>query len=159
MLKIVDKKALSPIFATLIILAVVTALFVPVFIWATSTSVQSQDIWGGEGMAAKERIVVEEVNLVNGQPCVIYVRNIGETAVTPDNIFIITPTGSTYTFERTKNEFTTTTPEGATRDSAVQGDLLALTISNVGFQVLQDTSYTIKVFTTRSVGDQYTAVA
>ncbi len=60
-LRITNEKALSPIFATLIILAVVTVLFIPVFIWATGMTNANQDSWQQSATAATERIVIEEV--------------------------------------------------------------------------------------------------
>src|SRR4030066_2464481 len=102
-----NEKALSPIFATLIILAVVTVLFIPVFIWATRVNSQNQESWGLAGTIATERIVIEEISLKSNQAsCTIYVRNIGKTAVTVDNVFIALAngTGITHIYQRTKGD-------------------------------------------------------
>ena len=84
-----NRWALSPIFATLIILAVVTVLFVPVFIWASGMTSQTEDSWTLSGQAATERIVIEEVSLKADQTaCTVYVRNIGKTPITINNVLI-----------------------------------------------------------------------
>lgn len=152
-LKITNKRALSPIFATLIILAVVTVLFIPVFIWATGVNSQNQESWGLAGTIATERIVIEEISLKTNQAsCTIYVRNIGKTAVTVDNVFIALAngTGITHIYQRTGGDFT------ATPASVVQGELITINIP-LGFTPTS-TTYDIKVLTTRGVGAEYQAV-
>ena len=165
--KVLDRKALSPIFATLIILAVVTVLFIPVFIWATSMSSQSQDSWNQSGITATERIVVEEVNLKFAQPtCTIYVRNIGKTAVTINNVLITTPTGAVFTYEKSRNELRTINPvTRALQESIIQGDLIEIQITDPNLKGLpignvqnRDKLFTVKVFTTRGVGGEYEIV-
>jgi flagellin-like protein len=154
-LRIRNKKALSPIFATLIILAVVTVLFIPVFIWATGIASQNQDSWQQSGTTATERIVVEEVNLKSGQTtCTVYVRNIGKTAVTINNVLISLAdgTGTIHIYEGTNTAVVSITPS-----SVVQGDLITISISPLGFPIVKST-YDIKVFTTRGVSDEYQAV-
>jgi flagellin-like protein len=147
-----SRKALSPIFATLIILAVVTVLFIPVFIWATGITSQNQESWQQAGATATERIVIEEVNLRKGvATCTIYVRNIGTTVVRISNVLIYQAdgTGIIHTYQGTA---LTSTPT-----SVVQGNLITLTISSLGFSVVS-TTYNIKVATTRGVSDQYQVV-
>ncbi len=148
-----DRRALSPIFATLIILAVVTVLFIPVFIWATGVASQNQESWLTSGVIATERIVIEEVNLRASQTnCTIYVRNIGKTAVTISNVIIqrADGTGQTYTYQGGAIQ--------ANRTSVVQGELITVFIPTI-FSPTASTTYNIKVDTTRGVSDQYQAVA
>ncbi len=157
-----DRRALSPIFATLIILAVVTVLFIPVFIWATGTSSQSQEAWQTSGLIATERIVVEEVNLKGGATsCNIYVRNIGKTAVTINDVLIVAPNGNLFTYEKTKSQLSTRDPvTKILKDSIVQGELIEIYIAGLqGSLPAQGEVYTVKVFTTRGVGDVYQVVA
>jgi len=147
-----NKRALSPIFATLIILAVVTVMFIPVFIWATGVASQNQESWQLSGTIATERIVVEEVNLKAGQTtCTIYVRNIGKTAVTISNVLISRADGigQISTFQRKGPNF------AVNYESVVQGNLITVTI---GFSPTPATTYNIKVATTRGVSDEYQAV-
>jgi FlaG/FlaF family flagellin (archaellin) len=148
-----DCKALSPIFATLIILAIVTVLFIPVFIWSTGLTAETKSFWNISGEIATERIVIEEVNLRGGIPkCTIYVRNIGKTAIIVNDVFISSPDGSLHTYG--KADLT------ADPDSVVQGDLTTITISDLGsFVPLGNVTYTVRVFTSRGVGDTYQKVA
>jgi len=146
-------RALSPIFATLIILAIVTVLFIPVFIWSTGLTAETKSFWHISGEIATERIVIEEVNLRGGiQNCTIYVRNIGKTAIMVDDVFISSPSGSLHVYEQADFD---TDP-----DSVIQGDLLTITISDLsGLNPVGNMTYTVKVFTSKGVGDTYQVVA
>ena len=147
-----DRKAISPIFASLIILAVVTVLFVPVFIWSTGLTAETKSFWEISGLIATERIVIEEVNLRgNVGNCTIYVRNIGKTAIIMDEVFISLPDGSLYIYE--ESEFSTDF------DSVVQGDLMTVYIPYLSFTPTGNKTYTVKAYTTRGVGDTYQVVA
>jgi hypothetical protein len=148
-------KALSPIFATLIILAVVTVLFIPVFIWATGTTSQTEDSWQTSGLIATERIVIEEVSMKAGsESCIIYVRNIGKTAVSVENVFISLSDGTGGLHVYSLPTF------NVSPNSVIQGDLITVSFTgpSLGFTPLADETYTIKVFTTRGVGDAYQVV-
>lgn len=157
-----NTKALSPIFATLIILAVVTILFIPVFIWATGTTSQTQESWQLSGLIATERIVIEEVNLkADTSNCNIYVRNIGKTAVEINDVLIVAPDDSVFTYEKIEGELSTVNPVTKTaQDSIVQGELIEIDIANLGsLTPSSNQAYTVKVFTVRGVGDAYQVVA
>jgi flagellin-like protein len=146
-----DRRAISPIFASLIILAVVTVLFIPVFIWSTGLTAETRSFWTISGLIATERIVVEEVNLRGNESCTIYVRNIGKTAIIVDNVFISPSDGSLHMYEEPlfSTDF----------DSVVQGDLMIVDILDLGFIPAIGETYTVRVFTTRGVGDTYQVVA
>lgn len=145
-------KALSPIFSTLVILAIVAVLFIPVFIWSANLTGETKGFWELSGLIATERIVVEEVSLKAGSlSCTIYVRNIGKTAVTVDGVLISESDGSVHTY--TGNMFT------ASPNSVVQGNLITINIANLGFTPVANDVYTVKVFTSRGVSDTYQAVA
>ena len=147
-----NRRAISPIFASLIILAIVTVLFIPVFIWSTGLTAETQSFWEISGLIATERIVIEEVNLRGTVPnCIIYVRNIGKTAIIVDNVFILSLDGSLHIYE--KPNFSTDF------DSIVQGDLMTVNIPDLAFTPIRNQTYTVKVFTTRGVGDTYQVVA
>ena len=176
-----NKRALSPIFATLIILAVVTVLFIPVFIWATGLSSQTQEGWQSSGITATERIVIEEVNLAGDQPtqnCTIYVRNIGETAVTINNVLISQDNTNIHAFQKlpilypiplppppVPSQLSTVNPiTGSSITSIVKGDLIEIRIPNLAsvnqtYTINNGVTYTIQVFTTRGVSDTYQTVA
>jgi flagellin-like protein len=160
-LKTKNERALSPIFATLIILAVVTVLFVPIFMWTTNMSNQTEDSWEASGTATTERIVIEEVNLRAAQNfCTIYVRNIGKTAVRINDVLIVAESGETSTYEKSKSELVTKNPLGtAPLESIVQGDLIRIEIANLKNLPEFAKTYTVKVFTTRGIGGEYQIVA
>ena len=148
-----NTKAISPIFATLIILAVITVLFIPVFIWATGTTSATQDSWELSGVIATERIVIEEVSLkANTVSCTIYVRNIGKTTVSVDNVFISLADGTGTLHTYSSPTFS------ASPNSVTQGDLITVTFIDLGFAPAEEEAYTIKVFTTRGIRDTYQAV-
>jgi len=147
-----NRRALSPIFASLIILAIVTVLFVPVFIWSTGLVGETRSFWEVSGLIATERIVIEEVSLRGGVlSCRIYVRNIGKTAIIINNVIISSPDGSPHIYS--KPNFSTDF------NSVVQGDLMTITIQNLGFSPDLGKTYTVKVFTSRGIGDTYQIVA
>ena len=152
-----DKKAISPIFATLIILAIVTVLFIPVFIWATDMSSETEDSWHLSGIIATERIVIEEVSLkANAANCAIYVRNIGKTTVSINNVFISLSdgTGTLHVYSKSGTPITFTT----TPNSVIQGDLVTINFTTLDFTPASNEAYTVKVFTARGVGDTYQVV-
>ena len=146
----ISLRGLSPIFATLIILAVVTVLFIPVFIWSTGLSAQTEETWQYSGKVASERITIEMVDLQVGQSnCIIYVRNIGATAITINDIIISKADGSgVHIFN--KGDF-----ELNTNDPIVKGKLVEITIPDLGFSPLALNTYTVKVFTSLGVSDNY----
>jgi len=129
-------------------------LFIPVFIWSTGLTAETQSFWEISGLIATERIVIEEVNLRGGVTrCTIYIRNIGKTAIIVDNIFISPPDGTVHTYEKQLNQFSTDF------NSVVQGDLMTINIPDLGFTPTLGDTYTLKVYTTRGIGDTYQVVA
>jgi hypothetical protein len=144
--------ALSPIFATLIILAVVTVLFIPVFIWTTGTTSETEDSWELSGLIATERIVIEEVSLQTDN-CTIYVRNIGKTSISIDNVFISLADGTDLHVYSKSGTLTTN------YSSVIQGDLITITIDSLGsLTIVPNETYLVKVFTSRGVGDTFQVV-
>jgi hypothetical protein len=134
-------------------LAIVTVLFIPVFIWSTGLTGETKSFWHISGEIATERIVIEEINLRGGiQNCTIYVRNIGKTTIMMDDVFISSQSGPLHVYE--KADFNTDP------DSVVQGDLMTITISDLGgLNPISNMTYTVKIFTSKGVGDTYQVVA
>ncbi len=173
--KIMNKKALSPIFATLIILAVVTVLFIPVFIWATGMTSSTQDSWLQSGITATERIVVEEASFsssdqpppappgTNAQSGTIYVRDIGETVITINDVIISAPNSAVHVYQKTGlitiNPITGLAMTTVTKGNLIQINIPRFDAGNAGFRIVNGTTYTIKVYTTRGVFDTYQVVA
>lgn len=153
-------KALSPIFATLIILAIVTVLFIPVFIWASGMTAQTQDSWSQSAQTSTERIVIEEVSFTDTQ-IIVYVRNIGKTAVSINDVLIEDSDEVVKTYQVSLGELATVDPEteAAVENSIVQGSLIALKITDFKGLNLDSIVYTIRVFTDRGVGETYQLAA
>jgi flagellin-like protein len=160
-LKRLNDRAVSPIFATLIVLAVVTTLFVPVFIWASTFTAQSRDSTQFSSVQATERIVIEEVSLASGQSpqtCTIYVRNIGETSVKINDVLISTTANQNPQIYQA-SQIATVKPGSTTPLTYIlKGQLIQINIANVFPIIAQDTTCTIQVFTTRGVGDTFITV-
>jgi hypothetical protein len=107
-------------------------------------------------MIATERIVIEEVNLrASSSNCTIYVRNIGKTAIVISDVLIVKgDSGPTYSYD--KSQFTTRDPvTNAVIGSIVQGELMKVYISTLGFNPATETTYLVKVSTERGVLDIY----
>jgi len=126
--------------------------------WATGTTSETEDSWQLSGLIATERIVIEEVSLKAGtQNCTIYVRNIGKTTVSIDNVFISLSDGTNlydYSKSRIPTPFTTSPP------SVIQGDLITIEfeLNSLRFTPASNETYTVKVYTSRGVGDTYQVV-
>jgi len=152
-----NHRGISPIFAALIMLGIVTVLFIPIFIWSTGLTEGVRSFWELSGLVATERIVIEEVNLRgDSSNCTIYVRNIGKTAVKISDVFISEgESGPTYQYGTSK--FMTRDPvTNNPIDSIMQGDLMKIYIGNLApLNLKKETTYLVKVFTTRGVGDVY----
>ena len=132
-----SRKGLSPIFATLIILSVVTILFVPVFIWASNMTSQTEDSWSQSAKTSTERIVIEEVSLTDTK-ILVYVRNIGKTAVSINDVLIEDSDNKIITYQESSGELTIVDPktEVAAENVAIQGSLMALKITNLKDSIL-----------------------
>src|SRR4030066_200896 len=145
-----SERALSPIFATLIILAVVTGLFIPVFIWATGMTSQTQDSWILSGLIATERIVIEEVNLkADSDSCTIYIRNIGKTEASVNGVLIYLSDGTGEMHIYSKSDLPATFSTDPI--SVSQGNLITLTFASLDFNPAMNEAYTVQVFTSRGV--------
>ncbi|MGQ9679978.1 MAG: hypothetical protein ACUVV4_04345 [Candidatus Bathyarchaeia archaeon] len=160
---VLNRRAFSSIFASLILLSIVSALFIPIFLWSTGLVSESKNFWDSTSSTATERIVIEMVNLRSDRArCEIYVRNIGKTAVTVENIFIISSDGSTRIFNnRDSVNFKTyiydkTSAQFLLRNDAhvVQGDLLKVVL-NINPALPSSSVYTFKAYTPNGVGDVY----
>ena len=86
-------------------------LFIPIFAWSTGMTLQVENDLEVDGVVATESIVVEEVCLNYDQSyCIIYVRNIGSTTVTIDNVLIETDNSIT-TYQKSLGELELRNPE------------------------------------------------
>ncbi|MCW4032441.1 MAG: hypothetical protein NWF08_03505 [Candidatus Bathyarchaeota archaeon] len=94
--KFLNKKAVSPVISTLLMVSIVFGMFAIIYPWAFSSLTLSQshaDLWySDQEAAAKERIVVEMVVFREKNPphrnVTIYVRNVGEIDVVIEEIYV-----------------------------------------------------------------------
>lgn len=81
-----SKKAVAPVLATLLMIAVAVSMSVIIFMWAqgflsqTSESTGSQQ--GSQNQAAQSSVAIENV-LFNGTKATVYIRNVGAVSVIP----------------------------------------------------------------------------
>ena len=157
------RKALSPIFASLMLLGIVTALFIPIFLWSTGVTSQTKNFWDTTSSTATERIVIEIMNLESDRSsCELYVRNIGKTAITVENIFIVLADGTTRIFNNKDTvNFKTYIYDAASSQFilqnnayVVQGDVLKVVLTIIPV-LPQSSVYTVKAYTPNGVGDIY----
>ena len=83
-------KAISPVIALLMLIFITVGVSVVIYAWTTGyiTSYETQP-------TGFEEIKVEAYK-VNGKLLTIYVRNIGDTSVIINSVYLISPTGTTY---------------------------------------------------------------
>jgi flagellin-like protein len=74
----VSKKAVSPVIATLLMIAVAVAASVIVYVWSAGLL---GTLMGGGGAQVKEQVIMEAYDWVATGTLKIYVRNVGSSAV------------------------------------------------------------------------------
>ncbi len=80
------KKAVAPVLATLLMIAVAVAMSVIIFMWSqgflaqTSTSTGAQQ--GAQNQAAQSSIAIETITF-SGTNATVYFRNVGAVSITP----------------------------------------------------------------------------
>jgi flagellin-like protein len=101
------RKAVSPVLATLLMVAVAVAMSVIIFTWSQGFPSQTGEATGGQqaaqNVAAQSGIAIEAAtfNLSSGVNATLYVRNVGSVAVTIGNAIATGP--STNSFQGSKN--------------------------------------------------------
>ena len=141
-----NQRALSPIFATLILLAIVTTLFIPVFIWAAGITAQNEESWERSGTAGSERIVVEEVSLKANAESLIFVRNVGQNPITINGIIIQLTDGTGQVFSYDKDQISINPSDPP---YVAKGDLMVISVLGDNFE--SDKPYNVKAFTSNGV--------
>jgi flagellin-like protein len=139
-----SKKAVSPIIAVLLLIAIAVAAAVITYIW----------VMGFIGMATTARVTAQgQIQIENvrmsGNTAELYVRNVGATTVTPDAVYVTDNTaGTTVTVE---------TLSGATTALSVgSSGSLSFTVSP---SFSSGHSYTFKVVCTDGTTAVYTTRA
>ena len=81
----VSKKAVSPVIATLLMIAVAVAASVIVYVWSAGLL---GTLMGGGGAQVKEQLIVEAYNWNNPASLILNIRNVGSASVTIDKVYI-----------------------------------------------------------------------
>ncbi len=134
-----NKKGVSPVIATLLLIIIAVAAAILTYLWITGYLGTVQQQGGTEGL--QERIRIEAVSY-SGGTLTIYVRNIGDVSTTVDAAYIIDHTG---TVVKSNTGLSTSLNAGASG---------TVTIGSV---TLSDgETYVVKVVTTTGVEADYT---
>jgi len=81
----VSKKAVSPVIATLLMIAVAVAASVIVYVWSAGLL---GTLMGGGGSQVKEQLIIEAYNWNSPASLVLNVRNVGSASVTISKIYV-----------------------------------------------------------------------
>ena len=81
----VSKKAVSPVIATLLMIAVAVAASVIVYVWSAGLL---GTLMGGGGAQVKEQIIVEAYDWGTLGSLKLYIRNVGSTEVTIAQVYV-----------------------------------------------------------------------
>jgi len=81
----VSKKAVSPVIATLLMIAVAVAASVIVYVWSAGLL---GTLMGGGGAQVKEQLILEAYEWPSSANLKIYLRNVGSAAVTVVAVYV-----------------------------------------------------------------------
>ena len=115
----VSKKAVSPVIATLLMIAVAVAASVIVYVWSAGLL---GTLMGGGGAQVKEQLIVEAYDWVNTATLKLYLRNVGSSDIEVAAIYIggtAATSGATGLLSvKQSTSFTPTVPGGITAGTA-----------------------------------------
>jgi flagellin-like protein len=89
------KRGVSPVIATLLLIVIAVAAAVLAYIWITGYMGTLQAQAGAQQV--QERIKIEGVKVDTGGQITIYIRNIGDVAVTIDSVYLLDSSGKVLT--------------------------------------------------------------
>ena len=81
----VSKKAVSPVIATLLMIAVAVAAAVIVYVWSAGLL---GTLMGGGGSQVKEQLIIEAYNWNDPGSLVLNIRNVGSASVAISKIYV-----------------------------------------------------------------------
>jgi len=122
----VSKKAVSPVIATLLMIAVAVAASVIVYVWSAGLL---GTLMGGGGAQVKEQLILEAYDWT-GANLILYLRNVGSASVKVSQIYV----GGT---QCTPSDTNTIAPGGTSTQSFAPGGTYT-----------PGAAYTVKVVTT-----------
>jgi len=109
------KRAVSPVLATLMMVAVAVAMSVIIFTWSQSFLSQTGEAASGQqasqNIAAQSGILIESATF-SGTTATVYVRNVGSVSVTLGQAIAIGRPGQGFTSSVAKDVSTATLPKG-----------------------------------------------
>lgn len=121
----VSKKAVSPVIATLLMIAVAVAASVIVYVWSAGLL---GTLMGGGGSQVKEQLIVEAYSWPSpGSTLTLYLRNTGSSAVNVEKVYVGGTAG------------------GVTATDIPVGTSTSLTVN--GVSGVAGTAYTVKIVT------------
>jgi len=124
----VSKKAVSPVIATLLMIAVAVAASVIVYVWSAGLL---GTLMGGGGSQVKEQLIIEAYSWPSGSDLTLNVRNTGSSSVIVDKVYVGGISG---------------TPGGTL--TIDPGGSQPVTVTNLGaLSPVLGTAYTIKIVT------------
>jgi len=136
----VSKKAVSPVIATLLMIAVAVAASVIVYVWSAGLL---GTLMGGGGAQVKEQLVIEAYDWTNTASLKLYLRNVGSTAVSIAAIYV----GGTATTSNPVYPIAVAVKSPATP-----------TLTGMG-SVTSGTAYTVKIVTETGGVFSYSCIA
>jgi len=122
----VSKKAVSPVIATLLMIAVAVAASVIVYVWSAGLL---GTLMGGGGSQVKEQLIVEAYSWLSAGTLTLNLRNTGSSTVTVDKVYVA---GTSMSFT------------AATIDP---GFSTPVTVTISGLSLTSGTAYTLKIVT------------
>jgi flagellin-like protein len=151
MVKKVARRAVSPVLATLMMVAVAVALSVIIFTWSQGFLSQTGEAASGQqaaqNIAAQSGILIESVTFnTTSKTATVYVRNVGTVSVTPAN-YTYTLKTATGTTSAGGNTGLSTLSPGQQRSFEING--LSLSSGDV---------FTVKVTTDKGTFAQATYI-
>lgn len=132
-----NRKAVSPVIAVLLLIVIAVAASILTYVWVTGYIGTIQQQGGTEQL--REKIKIDGVQY-DGTTLTVYVRNIGEVSVTVDAIYVIKSDGT----------ITAQTTGLAQTINTSQVSSMSLSVSS-----LSSGTYTIKVVTEKGMEATY----
>jgi len=137
-----NKKAISPVIAVLLMIAIAVAASILVYVWSMGLVGALQ---GTGGQQTREQLIVEAYNAKTTATWTLYVRNVGPTNVQIAAVYV---EGASAGFA---GAITTLTP-GAT-------EALTVTVPTAAVTINPGAAYTVKIVTTSGAVFSYSVIA
>jgi flagellin-like protein len=134
----VNGRAVSPVIATLLMIAIAVAAAILVYVWSMGLVGTLQ---GTGGQQTREQLIVEAYNAI-GATWTLYIRNVGPTTSTIAAVYV---------------EGTPVTVSGGT--SLTPGASGTVTLSNLPTTINPGAAYTVKIVTSSGAVFSYSVIA